>query len=394
MNRLPNYPKKPHKSGQARIKWQGKAIYLGIHGSSQSVEQYGIVISRITAGITREKAKPSTVRLTKRTLTIAKLCEAYLTYAAERYNRNSEYDLIYLACQPLLDLFAGTLAAEFGPKALKQVRLRMVTYGRNGWCRTFINTEVGKIRRMFRWAVAEELVLSDVLESLRAVQGLRLGELGARESEPVQPVDPALLKSILPYCNRRVRTMVRVQRIVGMRPNEVCQLRSELVDMTDEVWEFRPARHKSKHRGKKLVYYLGRRAQRLLRRFVKDDPAAHWFSPLESHLERHARRRSKAKAPTSEAKKARRRAVIAKRKPGQCYTTGSYRRHIARAVSEFRSDARVRPHQLRHSAGTDIRKLYGLEGSRVALGHSHVAATELYAEMDLELARRIALERG
>jgi integrase len=392
--RLPSYPKKPHRTGQARISWQGKDIYLGLHGSPESLQEFANVLGRITAALTREVPKAKQKRLTKRSLTIAKLVKEYGSYAKQRYNKNAEWDSIFYAMQPLMDLHAGTLACEFGPKALKEVRARMVTYGRKGWCRNLINSRIGKLRRMFRWAVAEELVDAHVLAALEAVQGLVPGELGVRESEPVKPVDPDLLKAIYPYCNRRIRAMLRVQRIVGMRPGEVCQLRGELVDMTDEVWEFRPHEHKTKHRGKTLVYYLGRRAQRLLRHFVKDDPTAHWFSPKDVHLERHLKRSRKAKAPLTEEQKARRRALVPRRSPGGCYTTESYRKAIGRAVRKYREDAKLRPHQLRHSAGTEIRKLYGLEGSKVALGHANIASTQIYAQVDSDFAKRIAKERG
>jgi integrase len=394
MARLPTYPKKPHKSGQARIKWQGRNHYLGKHGSPESLQEFANVLGRITAALTREVPKAKQVRLTRRSLTIAKLCKAYGSYAKQRYNKNAEWDSIFYAMQPLMDLHAGTLACEFGPKALKEVRALMVTYGKRGWCRNLINSRVGKLRRMFRWAVAEELVKPEILAALEAVQGLRPGELGVRESDPVTPADPVLLKAILPYCNRQLRAMVRLQRIVGMRSGEVCQIRGELVDRTDEVWEFRPLNHKTKHRGKTLVYYFGRRAQRLLSRFIKDDPAEHWFSPKDVHRERHLKRSRKAKAPLSEEQKRRRRALVPERSPGDCYTTETYRRAINRAVKKFNEDAKLRPHQLRHSAGTEIRRAYGLEGSKVALGHSNIASTQLYAAVDSDFAKRIAKERG
>ncbi|MCH7727046.1 MAG: hypothetical protein IH991_11260 [Planctomycetes bacterium] len=50
--------------------------------------------------------------------------------------------------------------------------------------------------------------------------------------------------------------------------------------------------------------------------------------------------------------------------------------------------------QLRHSRGTSIRKIHGVEASRVSLGHARLEATEIYSERDLELAVRIAREMG
>ncbi len=40
------------------------------------------------------------------------------------------------------------------------------------------------------------------------------------------------------------------------------------------------------------------------------------------------------------------------------------------------------PHQLRHTAATELRKKYGVEMVRAVLGYAHLAATEIYAEVD------------
>jgi integrase len=52
------------------------------------------------------------------------------------------------------------------------------------------------------------------------------------------------------------------------------------------------------------------------------------------------------------------------------------------------------PHQLRHLRATEIRREYGLEAAQVVLGHSQANITQLYAERDLSLARKVATELG
>ena len=41
-----------------------------------------------------------------------------------------------------------------------------------------------------------------------------------------------------------------------------------------------------------------------------------------------------------------------------------------------------KPHQLRHTAATRLRKQFGIEAARVILGHRSSAVTEIYAEVD------------
>ena len=52
------------------------------------------------------------------------------------------------------------------------------------------------------------------------------------------------------------------------------------------------------------------------------------------------------------------------------------------------------PNQLRHSAGTTIRRQYGLEAAQVVLGHSRADVTQIYAQRDLEKAAQIIREVG
>ena len=116
-----------------------------------------------------------------------------------------------------------------------------------------------------------------------------------------------------------------------------------------------------------------------------------------------------------------------KRTAGEQYTTGSYRKAIHRAcdlafpapeplcrrtdesvrdwrerltdtqraeLDQWQSDHRWSPNRLRHSAGTEIRKRYGLEAAQVILGHASADVTQVYAERDLQKAVEIMREVG
>ena len=49
------------------------------------------------------------------------------------------------------------------------------------------------------------------------------------------------------------------------------------------------------------------------------------------------------------------------------------------------------PHQLRHTAGTELRRNFGVETAQVTLGHKNIEVTEVYAEKNLDaVARAIA----
>jgi integrase len=80
-----------------------------------------------------------------------------------------------------------------------------------------------------------------------------------------------------------------------------------------------------------------------------------------------------------------------KRKPGECYTGRSYYYAIQYGIDRPNAERTKRgdpcipgwhPHQLRHNAATRLRKEFGLDVARAALGHSSPAVTEVYAELD------------
>jgi integrase len=93
------------------------------------------------------------------------------------------------------------------------------------------------------------------------------------------------------------------------------------------------------------------------------------------------------------------------RAPKSYYDVAAYRRAISRACRKAfdpdgerakRGEAHERfsPNQVRHTAATLLRRLYGVEAVGVILGHSSVKQTEIYAEIDVAKAERIMAEVG
>jgi integrase len=186
--------------------------------------------------------------------------------------------------------------------------------------------------------------------------------------------------------------MVRLQRVAGLRPGEVCRIRQSDIDMTGAVWIYRLANHKTAYRGKNRTIALGPQAQELLKPFLTDDPEAFLFCPRKAMEEINAIRAAKRTTKFYESGRQRRKAKP-KRKPGERYSVCSYGYAIRRACLKS-GIPQWHPNQLRHSFGTDVRKRYGLEGAQVGLGHSRADVTQVYAERDLSLAERIAKEIG
>ena len=226
------------------------------------------------------------------------------------------------ALRPLRKLYGNTPAAELGPKGLKAVRQQMVSQSLS---RGLINRRVGRIKRVFKWAVAEELIPPSVHHGLQAVTGLRYGRTNAREAEPVKPVEDKWVDAVLPHVSPQVSTMIQVQRLTGVRPCELVIMRPCDIDRSGDVWIYEPYDHKNKWRGHDRRIPLGPKAQGLLRPFLDRESTAYMFSPREAEKWRHAQRRKRRKTPMTPSQ-ARRKPKRKPKKPrNKRYTPSSYR---------------------------------------------------------------------
>lgn len=76
------------------------------------------------------------------------------------------------------------------------------------WCRKQINNQVGRIKRMYRWATGGELVPGSVYHNIQPVEGLKRGRSEAVETEDVFPVPLEKVNVTLSYLSKIVADMV------------------------------------------------------------------------------------------------------------------------------------------------------------------------------------------
>jgi len=408
-----------HKAtGLNYVVLSGKAIYCGRPGDPATEQRYNQAIGEWLAAGRQLPADPTT-------LTVKELLARFWTHAEQYYRtvtdgRVKELEQYRLALRPLKELYADTPASEFGPRALKAVQLKMIDLG---WCRPYVNKQLNRIRHVFKWAVADEIVPGSVLYALQAVPGLRRGRSDASEPKAVKPVPIEKVEAIQPFVSRQVWAMIQLQLFTAARAGEITPMRPCDIDRQGQdlptgarVWVYRPERHKTAWHGHKRNIYIGPRAQEVLTPFLLRDAQAYCFSPAEAESDRRRRLHEKritplacGNVPGSNVKDDPEWAA------GDRYTTDSYRRAIARACDQafpppeplakrddetteewqtrltaeqktgldaWQKAHRWHPHQLRHNAATELRKEFGIEAARIILGHRSAAITEVYAEKD------------
>jgi integrase len=405
-------------------------VMLGKYGTAASRQEYARVLAEWDAAGRRLVGSQR-----NHDVTVNEVILAFWKHAEQHYrdpdgHPTAELAKFKLSLKPLKELYGLKRAADFGPLALDAIRLRLVDAdpGRRGTrlSRNEVNKRVRQIKRVFKWAVAQELVPATVYHALQAVSGLARGRTKARETEPVRPVADALVDAIRPYVMPEVWAMVELQRLTGMRPGEACVVRACDIDMSGPVWLHRPNRHKTAWRGRERVIALGPRAQAIVRPFLTLNTEAYLFSPVQALAERSASLRARRKSKVQPSQR-NRRARNRRRPPSDRYTTGSYQRAIHRAcdrafpapselarrpgerpsawrsrlgagkwseLKAWQAAHRWHPSQLRHNFATMARRHYGLEAAQVVLGHSKADVTQVYAERDLTLALKVASEVG
>ena len=388
-NRTPSYCL--HKAtGQAVVRIDGKDCYLGKYGTPQSRDAYDRLIAEWLAGGRRLPTAKAGDGLTINELLLAYWRWAEKTYRDGDGKPTRELDNLKDALRPLRKLYGGTEAAKFGPMSLRTVREDMIAAG---LCRRTINTRIGRLKRVFRWAVSYELLPATVYEALRTIPGLQRGRGEARDTDPIKPVAEDDVRATLPFLPAVVAALVQVQLLTACRVSEALNMRAIDLNMSGPVWTYKPLKHKNRNRGIDRVIFLGAQAQAVVKPFLKTDLQACLFSPADAVAARDARRAAARKTKRTPSELARKSKAKPKRRPRDRYDRNSYRQAVNRACRKA-GVPEWNPLQLRHTAATLIRARYGVEAAKVMLGHTKVETTQIYAERDLNAAEKIAAEIG
>lgn len=406
---IPSY--RLHKpKGLAVVRLNGRDIYLGRYGTPESRTAYERVIAEWLANGKQLAPQRGEAFAASSAVTVNELILAYIEHAKRYYVKNGEptgeLHNVKDSLKPVTLLYGDSPVTAFTPSALKAVREKMIA---SELCRNVINARVNRIRRMFKWGVESELVPAGVLHAIQAVSPLKRGRTEAHETKPVQPVLDEQIEPVLRTVSRHVAAMIQLQRLTGMRPNEVTSMRLCDIDRSKATWVYVPASHKTEHHGRARSIFIGPKAQTVLTPFLNGKPEAYIFSPGEAVEEHRKTMRANRQTPMTPSQAARVRKAEPERAPGDRYTRRSYAYAIARGCDRafpppkglddkarkvWRRDHRWSPNQLRHTAATELRRQFGIEAARVVLGHTSPAVTMIYAAADEKAAAEIMSQVG
>jgi integrase len=391
---IPNY--RLHKAtGQAFVELGGRRFYLGKHGSKASREEYERRLAEYLAN--GRQLPPS---LTKTVISCQELAVHFLGWAEECYVKNGKptetFGHVQRAVAKLVLHYGNGSVNSFTPLSLVFLQKKWVE---QGFARLTVNRYVNIIKQAFKHGVKFGWVEANISYGLQAVDSLKAGRTKAPEYEDVPPVDNETVDKTIPFMPPIVADMVRVQRLSGMRPQDVRHMRACDIERTGDVWTYRPFTHKTEHHGKKLTKAIGPRGQAILTPYLIEKeaaPEAFLFSLQDTirlrNWEKRKNRKSLNKKGDVQPSQRDRSKPDSAKKPQEMYSRDAYNRAIARACKKAGVPVWT-PNQLRHAAGTEITAHVSLEAAKEFLGHASIVTTEKHyvaplPELAAEVARR------
>lgn len=231
-----------HTSGQARVRIDGKDHLLGLYGSDDSRRRYGELVARLASGQTPVDPFRGTLPRNGTEAdpgpTVNEIALSFMRHAELHYIKNGKPTSeipCYRSCLRILCELYGTIPAkDFGPLSLKAVRVKMVDIG---WARSNINTQIGRIRRVFKRAIENEMIDVAVLTRLQSLAPLLAGRTEAPDNAPRHAVDHDNIEAVRQRVGPLVRDLIDLQLATGARSGELLQLTTATIVKSGEVWQ-------------------------------------------------------------------------------------------------------------------------------------------------------------
>ncbi len=350
-----------HKSDDSAVVYiNRRPVYLGRYGSPESRKKYGEVIAEFLGG---SVVHPSAATPAVSLKSVGELCLQFVREKLPKYSV-AEQHCQRGAIKILVELFAETATADFGPLRLRTVRQAMID---KGWGRSFTNKQMKRLKYLFRWGVSWEYVPASVADALATVDALKSGETDAPEPRTRSAVPVEKLKAIRDHLRGRTRDLFDLVLLSGARPGELISLTTEMIDRSGEVWSATLKSHKTAHFGRVRTLHFNKTAQGLLLPYLQADPSQPLFTVRRSTFGNAVKAASEVAFGMPDEL----------RKPAKNLTV-EQRADVRKRAIEWRRKNVITPHWLRHCAASKLADELGIEAAQRVLGHADSVMTQLY----------------
>lgn len=326
------------------------------------------------------KRTPSTVIKSK---TVEDICAAYCKHAETYYKRQdgtptSEQASIPLSLRAIRDMYGDLPVTALTHGDMLKVRETIISWGTCS--RTTVNFYMARIRRMWFWALDAGLISAQVKAELTQVQPMKPNRTNLREPVPVLATPDADIEAVCNVAPDNFADMVRVHRLTGMRPEEVCAMKWEHIDTSCKPWIYRPPFFKTQWRGMIRAVLIGPRARKILAKYRDNEFDGYPFCPArviaEGVILANGHHHQTLKTKT---------ASIPTKRGIACWNTSTYTMALRSYCNKCKCTLWT-ANRLRHSFATQVRREYGIvvasylcghsNGSRITDGYSREAAVD------------------
>lgn len=364
------YPHAP--SGRERIRVDGVDYWLGPIGSDEARREYGRLVKELSEG-----GGPPTKKADTGWPTLLAVVSAFVENHLPGCSVKEQGHYRHMVAVLLAGGRGKMRSDRFDVAELAKVRDEMMRAPRRTsfasraegadaqegcWSRNHVNRQVVRLRTMWRWAEERGHAPKGSWAHLRTLRSIAAHDRSARHTARVRPAYEAELDAVTARIgSKAVKAMLRLQWLTGMRSGELRQMRPCDIDRTNDVWLYRPKRHKNAWRGQERVVPLGAAAQLLL-------------GPLLEGLDAEQ--------------------LVFRTRKGGPITSPAYGQITARAAKKVGLNW-LRPYCFRHGAKQRITRESGLDAARAMLGQKHIGTTNDYGDaLDLSLAIEAARKAG
>ena len=355
------------KTRRERVRIGDKSIWLGPAGSRQARDNYAKVLAawgqnggklpadfklpveRVTPAV---PVPPPSKGMTVADILLRSMAEVGAGLSPKELRQVSRWWRLRSAASAL-EPYARLPAVEFGPLALQQIAKQLVVPKPNGQVRsrTQVREVIGEIRRIFKEAVAAEILPPERLVALQSASGSILKIDKARKRHRRQPVPAADIEATCAFLPAVVADLLRFIALTGCRPTEAMRATPEQFDTAQEPWVWEVPEHKTADLGVERVVAIGPRCRKILKR---------WWQGKTEDAYIFARGDLRRAGSTNVKQRK-------LRTDGERFQQTDLRQRVVRAAEKAGVD-RWTPYRLRHTGLTAARKHGGLDAAQARGG--------------------------
>lgn len=380
-----------------------KQVYLGKWGSDETKAAYTRFLMEWAKSKTATEARlhPGKISL------VEVVCAFIEDFRARPSKSLSDLNTYIFLGKRICSLFPDYAADDFRIRDLETLRdsFQKEGYYRGGrrheYTRTYLNKLMNRTKSIFSWGISKEMVSAETYARLKFLVPLRRGQTSAPEPEKKHTVSDSDFNAVLNYLIPTYRDIAVILRYTGMRPSELANMRICDIEMTGDLWIYRPSEHKTAYRGNTRSIVIGEKAQNALKRHLENRGEEEYvFTPArvmeEFWTEKRFQRKSKVTPSQTERGNQRKekRTVGYSEKLNTCLIGKAVKRACKLALTDGKIETPWTPYELRHTAITEARIHFGAEAAQHFAGHSTIHTQEVYDHSAVLSASRVVEKLG